>query len=184
MDAKPSRAKEKGRPLLRVVRMAWGSTRWLLAGALATQILAALASTVQLVSVWALVDDVVADRPRAEVISVVSLLVAVVVAQRLCGLANSSSLTLARDHASADAVAQFLDTAARLDAGHLTDSKFHDRMRHAGDVASDRFSSVIFGVVGLVGAVVGIVGLSALLVSISPVVAALVIASMVPWVWA
>lgn len=174
----------RAKPLLRALRMAWTSTRWLLGGALATQVLAALASPVQLAAVRALVDDVVADRPGAEMIPVVSLLVAVVVAQRLAGLANSSLLTLARDHASAGSVSQYLDAAARLDAGHLTDSEFHDRMRHAAEVASDRFSSVIFGVVGLVGAVVGVAGLSALLLSISPVVAVLVIASMVPWVWA
>ncbi|MFN2503685.1 MAG: ABC transporter ATP-binding protein [Acidimicrobiales bacterium] len=181
-DAPRGRANKARRPLLCALRMAWASTRWLLAGALATQVAAALAPAVQLALVRALVDGVVEGRPRAQVISVVSLLVGVVVAQRLAGLANSSLLTLARDHSSADAVSQYLETAARLDAGHLNDSGFHDRMRHAGEVASDRFSSVVFGLVGLVGAVVGMAGLSALLLSISPAVAGLVLASMVPWI--
>ena len=171
-------------PLLRALWMAWGSTRWLLAGALITQVLAALAAPVQLGMVRVLVDGVVEGRPRAQIISVVCMLVGVVVAQRLAGLANSSLLTLARDHSSADAVSRYLRTTASLDAGHLTDSRFQDRMRHAGEVAGDRFSSVVFGLVGLVGAVVGIAGLSALLLSISPAVAGLVLASMLPWIWA
>jgi ATP-binding cassette subfamily B protein len=183
-DAAHRSENEAAKPLLRALQMAWGSTRWLLAGALATQVVAALAPPVQLAAVRALVDGVVEDRPRAQVIAVVLLMVGVVVAQRLAGLANSSLMTLTRDHASADAVSRYLETASRLDAGHLTDSAFHDRMRHAGEVAGDRFGSVVFGLIGALGAVVGMAGLSAVLLSISPAVAGLVVASMVPWIWA
>ena len=79
-------------------------------------------------------------------------------------------------------MSRYFDKAAHLDAGYLIDSAFLDRMRHAGEVADERFGAVVFGSVKLLGAVTSAVALTALLAVISPVVAVLVVGSMVPWV--
>ncbi len=168
--------------VLRAVRMAVGSTGWLVIGALLTQVLAALGAPAQLAVVRALIDRVASGNGR--VTFLVALLVAVVVAQRLTALAMSSLLTLDREHAAAEAVSRFMAKAATLDAGRLHNPAFLDRMRHAGEVADQRFGLVVTGAVEFTGAVVGLAALSALLASVSPSVAALVALSILPWMFA
>jgi ABC-type multidrug transport system fused ATPase/permease subunit len=104
--------------------------------------------------------------------------------QRLAGLATSSFSILACEHASATAVGAFLDKAAGLDAGHLHDPDFLDRMRRAGEVADERFYSVVNASIALAGGVTALIALAGLLAAISTVVSALVVISMVPWVLA
>ncbi len=170
--------------LARAFVLALTSTRWLFAGALCAVVLANVGSPVQLALTRTLVDRVVEGRDRAALVSVVIAMVGVVLVQRLAGLAMGSFQTLARQRATAAAVARYLEVAAGLDAGHLDDPAFHDRMRDAGEAADNRFDAVIFGLVGLAGGVAGLLGLTALLASISPLVAVLVVASIVPWVFA
>jgi ATP-binding cassette, subfamily B, bacterial len=170
--------------LVRAFALALSSTRWLLVGAVGTQILASVSPVLLLVWTKRLVDGVVEEGPRSELVTVTTMLVVVVVVQRLAGLAQSSLITLARERASAAAVTEYLRKAATLDAAHLDDPAFHDQMRDAGEVADSRFDSVVFHLVGLVGALSALAGLVTLMASISPLVAILVVASMVPWVLA
>lgn len=170
--------------LFRALVMAFNSSRWLLVGALVTQVLAALGVPLQLALARVFVDRVAVSSPRQKLVSIAAVLVGLLLAQRLLALATGSLLTLARDHSAAGAVARYLDTASAIDAGHFNDPSFLDRMRHAGEVADARFSSVVFGISGLLGALAALTGLAALLASISPAVAALVLLSMVPWVLA
>ena len=78
---------------LRAMRMAWRSTRWLLTGTVITQVVASLGVPAQLAVTQVLVDRVVAG---GEVVSLVVVLVAVTIGQRLTALAMSSLLTLGR----------------------------------------------------------------------------------------
>jgi ATP-binding cassette, subfamily B, bacterial len=172
------------RCIVKAMRMAIQSSRWLFIGSLVAVMIAAIGPSAQLATVRVLVDGVVDRQPRADLVVVATVLVVIVLTQRLAGLAMDSLLGLARDRTAASAVADYLDKAARLDAGHLHDSEFLDRMRRAADAADTRFSSVIFGVVGLIGGLTGLVALTGLLAAISPGVAVLVVASMVPWVLA
>ncbi len=167
--------------VLRAVRMAVRSSRWFVLGAVAMQVVAALGAPAQLATVRVIVDRVVTG---GAVVTLVLLLVTIVIAQRLAALAMSSLLTLAREHAGANAVSAYLEKAATIDAGRLNDPAFLDRMRHAGEVADERFGSALFGVVGLLGGLTAATALTALLATISPVVAALVVASLAPWVFA
>ena len=172
------------RCVLRAVAMAGRSSRWLFLGALIGVMLAALGPSAQLAAIRVLIDNVVERKSQADLIAVATVLVAIVLVQRLAALAMSSMLILARDHASATAVSMYLGKAARLDAGHLQDSAFLDRMHRAADVADQRFSSVIFAVVNLVGGLTALIALTGVLAAVSPVIAVLVVASMVPWVLA
>ena len=126
-----------------------------------------------------LVDGVVSGRA---VTPLVLGLVAVFIGQRLAALAMSSLVTLAQQHAGAEAAARFVEAATTMDAGHQHDPAFHDRMRHAEEVADARFGSVVIKAVGLCGAVAGLVGLVGVLATISLVSASLVLVAIVPWV--
>jgi ABC-type multidrug transport system fused ATPase/permease subunit len=164
--------------------MALRSSRALLLGAVASQILASLGFPAQLLVMRLLVNRVVEGRPRGELASLAFGLVGVFIVQRLAALSTSSLLTLARQHSAAHAVSEFLAKASTVDAGHLIDPAFQDRMRHAGEAADDQFSSVIFGFVGLTSGTAGLLGLTTVLATVSPLVALLVLCSLVPWVLA
>ncbi|HEY8458058.1 MAG TPA: ABC transporter ATP-binding protein [Actinopolymorphaceae bacterium] len=172
------------RTLSRALAMAFHASPWLLMGLFATQVLAVLGYPAQLAIVQRLVDGVVAEQTSRQIVTLIVVLVSVFIAQRLFGLLASSLLTLARERTTSQAVATYLDKAAELDPGHLVDPGFHDRMRHAGEVADNNFDGLLFGMNGLGTAVVGTLGLASLLVTISPAVAVLVLVSMVPWVFA
>ena len=170
--------------LVRAVQLTLRSTRWLFVGALCTEIVASSSFAIVLALTKVLVDRAVDGGSRGPVVQVSIALVLVVVVQRLAGLATGSLVMLAGDRARAAAVADFLRIAARLDAGHLDDASFHDRMRDAGEAADRRFEAIVRRLVALGGVLSGTISLVALLVSISPLVALLVIASLVPWVLA
>src|SRR5688500_14814563 len=119
------------RCIVKAMRTAIRSSRGLFIGSFVAVMIAALGPSAQLATVRVLVDGVVDRKPRADLVVVVTVLVVIVLTQRLAGLAMDSMLGLARDRAAASAVADYLDKAARLDAGHLHDSEFLDRMRRA-----------------------------------------------------
>ena len=159
--------------------LAAGATGPLLFGAVVAQILAALGAPVLAALAGILVNRVVGGQP---VTTAVLALVGVFIGQRLAGLAMSSLMTLAQEHAAAEAAARFVEKATTIDAEHHHDAAFHDRMRHAEEIADGQFGNVINKLVGLCGAVTGLLGLVGVLATISVASAALVLAAMVPWV--
>ena len=80
------------------------------------------------------------------------------------------------------AMRRFLSKAATIDLGHLDSSEWHDRMARAKRDVSWRPVQLASSTIGLGTSIVGVLGMVGLLASLHPLLVALSVVSVLPWV--
>jgi ATP-binding cassette subfamily B protein len=130
------------------------------------------------------VDGVARGVSSPELIGVLAALAAALGLGKAIDIARVNAATALGARTSAFAAEQLLRKAARIDAGHLDDPSFFDRLERAVREVASRPEQLIFSlmnVVVCVGSIAGVVGVLAL---IHPAVAACAVASVLPGVYA
>ena len=151
------------------------------AATVATIGVAALASPVQLMAGRVFVDRAVGG---GSLVWPASLLAGTVVLNRIAGMVADAPLMTLNERTRIAAVQRYLEVVSSTDGVRLDDPDFHDDAQRAAEAAEFRFDSSIRAVLMLASSLVGLLGTAGVLAAIEPLVAALVIASMVPAVLA
>ncbi|HEU0029946.1 MAG TPA: ABC transporter ATP-binding protein [Kofleriaceae bacterium] len=172
--------------LVRGVRLAWdASPRSLIAMTVFATVTALLAPIV----IWLgkqLVDQIVARAGQGGGIG--DLMPTIVAfglvggADRALGIIRFYQQELYSRRVERHAMQRFVAKAATVDLGHFDNSDWHDRMARARRDVGWRPGQLTFTLIGLVATTVSIVGMLGLLASLHPLLVALSVVSLVPWV--
>jgi ATP-binding cassette subfamily B protein len=171
---------------VRGVRLAWDASPRGFIGAAAVAMGSALIAPVVIWLGKHLVDLIVEGRyGRLELVDVLPTIVAFGVlgaAERAVGNIRFHQQDVFARRVERQATKRFIATAATVDIGHLDSSSWHDRMARARNEVTWRPHQLTFATIGLASSAVSVAGMFGLLASLDPLLVAMSVVSLAPWV--
>src|ERR1700733_10682393 len=171
---------------VRGVRLAWSASPRGFVGAASLAMGTALVSPVVIWLGKHLVDLVVEGRSsQLTVVDIMPTLVAFGVLgadDRALGNMQFHQQDVFARRVARPATKRFIANVAAVDLGHLDSSSWHDRMSRARSEVMWRPHQLTFATIGLASSAVGVAGMFGLLASLDPLLVAMSLISVAPWV--